>query len=99
MDEIIKRLDKIEQLLVNQNLFKKEVFTFNEGCIYCGFTASHMYKLTSLNSIPFYKPNGKMVFFRRTDLDAWLLRHRTASAEELETMAAGFLIKKGRAGI
>ena len=99
MDEILKRLEKIEQLLNNQGLYQKEVLSFSEGCSYCGFTPSHMYKLTSLNTIPFYKPNGKMVFFRRSELDTWLLRNRSSSKEELEAQAIIFLPKKGRANL
>lgn len=99
MDEILLRLNKIEQLLINQGMHQKDVLSFNEGCSYCGFTPSHMYKLTSLNTIPFYKPNGKMVFFRRSELDTWLLRNRSSSKEELEARATIVLPKKGRTSI
>ena len=97
MDEVLSRLNKIEQLLESHNLCQKEVLTFNEGCLYCGFMPSHMYKLTSLNTIPYYKPNGKMIFFRRSELDAWLLRNRTSTKEEMQAEASSYLTKKGRA--
>jgi predicted DNA-binding transcriptional regulator AlpA len=75
MNELIKKLDNLERLIKSQGLYQKETLTFPEGCDYCGFMPSHMYKLTSLDIIPHYKPNGKMIFFRRTELDAWLLRN------------------------
>lgn len=97
MDELLIKLNKIERLLESHNLSQKEVLTFNEGCNYCGFMPSHMYKLTSLNTIPYYKPNGKMIFFRRSELDGWLLRNRNATKEEMQGEASSYLTKRGRA--
>ena len=34
MDEILKRLEKIELLLEGQNLVRKDVLNFNETCDY-----------------------------------------------------------------
>jgi predicted DNA-binding transcriptional regulator AlpA len=96
MDELLKRFDELERLIKNQGLFQKEVLTFNEGCDYCGFMPSHMYKLTSLDTIPHYKPNGKMIFFRRSELDAWLLRNRNTTKEEMQQEATTYLTKRGR---
>ena len=96
MDVILKRLDELESLIKSQAMFQKEVLTFQEGCDYCGFMSGHMYKLTSSNAIPYYKPNGKMIFFRRSELDAWLLRNRTSTKDELEQEAGTFITKKGR---
>lgn len=91
MDALIKRLDKLERLIESQSIYHKEILTFREGCRYCNFKASHMYKLTSQNKIPFYKPNGKLIFFRRSELDAWLLHKRMTPQLEL-----GFYLTKKR---
>ncbi len=96
MDVLLKRLDDLERLIKSQSIYQKDVLTFNEGCDYCGFMPSHMYKLTSLNTIPHYKPNGKMIFFRRSELDAWLLRNRTSTKDEMQEEATTYLTKKGR---
>lgn len=82
MDVILKRLDELERLIKSRFIFQKEVLTFSEGCAYCGFTSSYMYKLTSFNKIPYYKPNGKMIFFLRSELEGWILSNRIASREE-----------------
>lgn len=97
MDEVLKRLDDLERLIKTQSIYQKEVLTFQEGCDYCGFMPSHMYKLTSLDTISHYKPNGKMIFFRRSELDAWLLRNRSTTKEEMQEEATTYLTKKGRA--
>ena len=96
MDELLQRLERIEKLLESQKLVSKEVLNFHEACEYLELSQSHLYKLTSGSAIPHYKPNGKKVYFRRVELNAWLLRNRTTSQEELDSMATSFLIKKGR---
>ena len=55
-----------------------------------------MYKLTSSKSIPHYCPQGKRLYFKRADLDNWLLRNRKDSQDEVDQQAADYLIKKGR---
>lgn len=96
MDELLQRLERIELLLESQKLVHKEVLNFNEACEYLELSQSHLYKMTSTAAIPYYKPNGKKVYFKRIELEAWLLRNRTTSQDEIETMATDFLIKKGR---
>lgn len=97
MDEILKRLDKIERLLESQNLVRKDVLNFNEASEYLELSHSHLYKLTSDGAIPHYKPQGKKIYFNRTELDAWLQRNRQTTKEEIEKQAADYIIKKGRA--
>lgn len=96
MKEILDRLNGLEKLIREQNLFSKEVLNFNEACQYLELSHSHLYKLTSAGKIPHYKPNGKKLYFKRTELDNWLLRNRNGSQQEIEQQAADYLIKKGR---
>jgi excisionase family DNA binding protein len=97
MDEIIlSKLNSIEKMLTEQTMLKKEVLTFNEAAIYLEVSHSHLYKMTSSGAVPFYKPNGKKLYFKRAELDAWLLSNRSSSKEEIEQQAADYLIKKGR---
>src|SRR5215831_11151433 len=50
-----------------------------EGAAYLHITKSHLYQLTSKGLIAHYKPAGKKIYFRRRDLDAYLLRNRRAA--------------------
>ena len=96
--------ERIEALLEQQGLLQKPVLNFKEGCIYTGNSESYMYKLTSKRKIPFFKPQGKKIFFKRQELDEWLLRNRIEVQEETEhhvltaidKHAADYLIKKGK---
>ena len=96
MDEIIKKLTSIEQRLIEQNLLQKEIITFAECCLYLDVISSHLYKLTSSNTIPCYCPQGKKLYFRRQELDLWLTRSRSASVAEVEQKAADYISGKGR---
>lgn len=96
MDEILKRLEIIEKHVLEQNLILKQVLNFAEAARYLELSHSHLYKLTSGGNIPFYKPNGKKLYFNRAELDEWLLRNRNSTQEEIDQKAADYLIKKGR---
>ncbi|MCW3785486.1 helix-turn-helix domain-containing protein [Plebeiibacterium sediminum] len=97
MDSVIlKKLESIEKMLTEQNTLKKEVISFNEAAIYLELSHSHLYKLTAAGSIPHYKPNGKKVYFKRLELDSWLLRNRTDSKEEIDQAITDFQLKQGR---
>jgi excisionase family DNA binding protein len=87
---ILERLDRIERLLS----FSKEVLTFDETCDYTGISRSYLYKLTANRQIPHSKPNGKMIFFERSKLNAWLTRNQRKSQFEIEQDALAYTVKK-----
>ena len=95
-EQILLKLDSIEKRLVEQNLLQKEILTFAEACLYLDLSSSHLYKLTSSNTIPCYCPQGKKLYFRRPELDLWLTRTRSASVAEVEQKAADYISNKGR---
>lgn len=96
MDAVLLEILELKKLIQEQGLLKKDVLNFNEAAQYLELSHSHLYKQTSSGEIPFYKPNGKKLYFKRTELDEWLLRNRSTTSEEIEQEAANYLIKKGR---
>ena len=93
---ILEKLSIIEQKLEEQNLLKKEVLNFNEAIKYLDISASHMYKLTSQKLIPHFCPQGKKLYFNRIELDEWLQRNRQVTEDQIETMAANYIMKNKR---
>ena len=93
---ILEKLEKLEQRIGEQNLLMKEVLNFNDACNYLDISASHLYKLTSQKSIPHFCPQGKKLYFNRAELDEWLQRNRQTSTDEVETMAANYLLTHKR---
>ena len=78
IEALLQKLEPIEGLLerltlLEENIYTtKNVLTFMEACVYLGISESLLYKLTSSKEIPHYKPRGKMLYFDKTELDAWL---------------------------
>ena len=100
MSEIIlQKLELLIKLINSQSMLQKDVLTFKEACLYIEVSQSHMYKLTSSKSIPHFCPQGKRLYFKRTELDFWLLRNRAESRENTDKKAADYLIKKGKVKI
>jgi excisionase family DNA binding protein len=93
---ILKKLENIELMLLQQNILKKDVLNINEACTYLDMSASHLYKMTSQKLIPHFCPQGKKLYFKRIELDEWLLRNRKDSIEEIETRAANYLLTHKR---
>jgi excisionase family DNA binding protein len=98
MDNIVifQKLENIEMMLQQQTLLQKDVLNLTEAHAYLNISASHMYKLTSQKLIPHFCPQGKKLYFRREELDQWLLRNRQDSTDEIETRAANYLLTHKR---
>lgn len=82
----------------NKGINKKAVLTARETAQYMGVSMSYLYKLTCNKEIPHYKPKGKMVYFDRLELEAWLHGNRIATNAELKQEAINYCqTKKGGA--
>ncbi len=98
MDEIIlKKISKIEAMLKKQEASNKEVLSFTEAADYMDVSSSHLYKLTSADKIPCYKPSGKKLYFKRSELNEWILSSRHKSKQEIFDAAEDFTITERRA--
>ncbi|MBL7473087.1 helix-turn-helix domain-containing protein [Robertkochia sediminum] len=93
---IIEKLETIERMLEEQNLLKKEVLNFSEACLYIGCSQSHLYKLTSKKAIPHFCPRGKRLYFKRSELDLWLLRNPSFTSGDITNQADEYLTNKGK---
>ena len=62
------RVEELERML----FLTKNVLSFDEASTFLNLSKSYLYKLTSGNLIPHYKPQGKMLYFEKSELEAWL---------------------------
>ena len=86
-----------EEISANTNLTQKEVLTSDEAAKYLGVSKSCLYKWTMARQIPHYKsPTGKMCFFNRKEIEAWMQSNRVATDDELEQQAQAIARKGGR---
>lgn len=87
-----ERLAQLEVAVLTAGTAPKEILTFDETCAFMGVTRSHLYKLTSTRKLAHHKPNGKMIYFKREDLTAWLLQNRISTDEEIAMKATAYTL-------
>lgn len=92
--------DEINQLALaigkNVLICQKEILTLEEVAQYTGLAKSQLYKLTSEKKIPHYKPTGKVCYFKRSEVEAWLTSNPVATASELNERAQSYCLKNKR---
>ncbi|MBP7508447.1 MAG: helix-turn-helix domain-containing protein [Prolixibacteraceae bacterium] len=90
--EYLERIDERQQNIEKLLLSQKNVLTFDEAAEFIGISKSHLYKLTMCNSLPFYRPRGKMIYMDRVELENWLLQNRITPADEIEVKASTYSV-------
>lgn len=70
------------------------LLTTTEAAHYLGVKPSYLYKMMMRRAIPYYKPGGKLCFFAKDDLDAWLTSIRIKSQSEIESEAARYIVSR-----
>ena len=78
IEELQKRMEAVEDILDNA----KEVLTVEEASRFMDIARSSLYKMTSDRSIPFYRPNGKMIYFEKSDILAWIRQNRVVAIKK-----------------
>ncbi len=87
IDALTQRIGVLEDVLCTA----KEVLTLEEAALFMGISRSTLYKMTHSNAIPFYRPNGKLIYFEKSELLAWMRKNRAASTEEVNGKAKEIL--------
>lgn len=89
MENIQIQLDRIERLTL---LGAKKVLTFEDVALLTGLSRSYLYKLTSANQIPHYKPSGKQLYFDREEIENWLKRNKIETEDETDRKATNYVV-------
>jgi len=85
MEIILKKLEKLEVLIERQYILSKEILSLEEAAQYLQLSKSCLYKMTSRKEVNYYVPGGKRIYFRRSELETWILNSRVNSVNDLET--------------
>jgi len=88
--ELNERLDRIEDLLISVKEHKssepggeeERLLNVREAARFLGDAVATLYGRTSKNEIPFYK-RGKKVYFKKSELMAWIEQGRVKSQSEI----------------
>jgi len=89
---ILEKLNRLEKLIVDSS---KEILNVEDLINYTGYKRSYIYKLVHNNILPFSKPNGKTLFFEKSEIDTWLLQNKSKSISQIEEQANDYINKTG----
>ena len=76
-DVIKERLKSLEDAIYTT----KEILNMKDVCQYLDISQSLLYKRTCTGEIPHFKPRGKMIFFEKKELIAWIKRNKINDQE------------------
>lgn len=71
-------------------LEQKNVLNIDEACKFLNIKKGSMYRLLCEKEIPHYKPRGKNIYFKRTELEDWALQGRVKTWHEIEQEAKDY---------
>ncbi len=102
---IIDKLNNIEKILMKLQgvnslnelgiTSENEIMNLGQLAMYIDLSKSAIYKHTSTRNIPFYK-SAKRIYFKKSEIDAWLTKNRISTVDEIEKQATNYIIKKGK---
>lgn len=84
-----------EKKISEELSISKEILTAQETASYMGISMSYLYKLTMGRKIPHYKPMGKICYFKRSEVEQWMLSNRISTEQELNNKALSYCRRKG----
>ena len=91
LKKISLTLEELSQKISELSPSTKEILSFDEAVTYLAVSRSYLYKLTSGGEIPHYKPSGKLIFFKRSEINAWIFKNRISTKEEtVDTLMENF---------
>jgi excisionase family DNA binding protein len=89
MDKSIEaRVFELEQMV----FLTKNVLSFDEASKFLNLSKSYLYKLTSDKLIPHYKPQGKMLYFAKEELEAWLRQNPVKTQMQIAQEAQQYVM-------
>jgi len=93
---IQNEIKEIKQLLLSQNLLQKEFLNVEEATLYLQLSKSCLFKMTSKKEIPFYKPGGKKIYFKKSELQEWIFNNKVDSASDLQNEVEYYLNRNNK---
>ena len=69
---------------------ERKVLNLPQAAEFLSISKSYLYKLTSTNKIPYYKPRGKLIYFLQSELIDWMLQGRNQTTEEALDLASDY---------
>ena len=87
--ELTSQIDMLKKLILAGS---KEVLSIEECATFTSLSVNHIYRLTSQRAIPFYKPMGGKIYFKKKEIENWLLQGRQATDSEIKSQAKTYCL-------
>lgn len=87
-------MSELAQIKAYSLLGAKNVLNIEDVVLLTGLSKGHLYKLTCTHQIPHYKPKGKLVYFDRGEIEAWMKQNRVNTTAEAEQQAIAYVVGK-----
>lgn len=89
LEKIQQSIDELKEI---STIGTKEVLSLDEVCQIYDIRKQFLYQLTHSRRIPFYKAGGgKYLFFKKSEVEAFLLSSRFGTIEEAEQKAEALI--------
>lgn len=96
-EKLFQEIKSLKGQMETLNLSTKDILNVDEAIAYLRLSRSCLYKKTSQKQIPYYKPPGcKQIYFRKTELEEWLLSNKVKTVAELENSTKNYLRKTSK---
>ena len=87
LEQLNEKIDNLSRLTL---ISSKTVLDFEETILFTGLSKGHLYRLTSNRQIPYFKKNRKL-YFKKSELEEWMLERRIPTEEEIQSQATTYL--------
>lgn len=88
-EEIKQQLDRIESYAM---IAAKSVLNIREAAFILGMTERSIREKVRNHEIPAYKPNINRIYFRKSELEQWMLQNRSKSMAEIHSEATAYCL-------
>ncbi|MBB1149692.1 MULTISPECIES: helix-turn-helix transcriptional regulator [Myroides] len=92
-NQIIHQQRELKEAIGLNMIQQKEMLNVQELSEYIGMSTSSIYKLVYNNKIPNYKPNGKILYFDREEINTWLRQNKSQSISQIQQQALDYSFK------
>ncbi len=88
-EEIKQQLDRIEQYAM---IAAKTMLNIKEASLILGLSEQSIRNKARAHEIACYKPNHNALYFKKSELEEWMMQNRSKSMAEIESEAAAYCI-------
>ncbi len=87
MNDILRELREIKKILL---LGSKEVLNVDDVATMLGVSKDRVYHMVSSRDLPCYKRGNRSVFFKKKEIEEWMLEDKQESNDEIRAKAVSY---------